>query len=676
MRRTAALGICLSAGLTCGAGLLADQSQNDAQTTFRTGVDLIRLDVSVLDKSRRPVRGLTAADFTVTENGRLQRIVAVTEVNAAEQAPKPSAWIRHASRDITGNDLADQLDGGRALAIVLDEGNIPTESAMQVATRDLARHIVDGLGPTDLAAVVFPLNPGKTQDFTHDLQRLYDAIDTFKAEQREYEWLTPDGVGPRQGDVRRYSSLLNVDPCLREYPAVPTLRAVTSRLATIPNQRKSVFLVSVGLPLAFSGGRTRCQSLLYEEMRATFRDAQRGNVNIHTVYPGAGRAFQSLLQESRVINGRMREATDTFSAHMEVQQRHDFLETTAHQTGGRAVADSPTVLEEVDQIFAEDASYYLIGYETSNGEPDGKFRRVEVNVNDRDVTVRTSSGYWAPDKDRPVVSEQRDAPSSNTLSIAGLASPQGLVLRAALHPIARVNTNAVARRNDVEIAAVLSVRVPAPRQPIPETLTLVRTIADSQGRTTQPVQEVRTLTLEPLAGDTLRYDVWSRFSLPPGRYEVRFNASSRVADSSGSVYAELDVPDLSRNGIVMSAVVLGAEPPDPRVDPFGAIVPIVPTTLREFTPADRVSTFLRVFQGGSNPLGAVTIETRVVGSDDTTDVRSTETLPAEKFDAGRSASFTGEVPLTGLTPGMYLMSVTATADGGRSTRRDVVFRVK
>ncbi|MCC7010153.1 MAG: VWA domain-containing protein [Acidobacteria bacterium] len=674
MRRLVTPAAVLTAGLACSVVLLARQGQDDVQT-FRTGVDLIRLDVSVLDKARRPVRGLAAGDFTVLENGRPQRIVAVTEVNADEQAAQTSAWIRHTVRDVTGNDLADQLDGGRALAIVLDEANIPIDSAMQVATRDVARHIVDVLGPTDLAAIVFPLNPGKTQDFTNDRQKLYDAIDRFKAEQRQYEWLDPDTVGPRQGDMRRYSSLLNVDPCLRERPAVPALRAVTSRLATVPNQRKAVFFVSVGVPLPFSSGRSRCQSLLYDELRATYREAQRANVNINTIDPGAGRAFADLLQESRVVNGRMTQAADTFSAHMQVELRHDFLETAASQTGGRAVASSETVREEIDQIFAENASYYLVGYETSNAEPDGKFRRVEVKVNARDdVSVRASGGYWAPDKQRPVANERREAPSSNPLNVAGLPNPQGLVLRVAVHPVARVA--AAARRNDIEVAAVVSVRVPAPRQPLPETLTLVRTIADSQGRTTQPVQEVRTLTLEPLAGDTVRYEVWSRFALPPGHYEVRFNAASKVADSSGSVYVPLDVPDLSRNGIIMSSVVLGTDAAEPRADPFGSVIPIVPTAQREFAATDRVRTFLRVFQGGTTPLGPVTIDTRLVGADDRAGVRTTETIPADRFDAGRSATFAGDVPLNGLPAGMYLMSVTATLEGGRSTRRDVVFRVR
>lgn len=54
------------------AVLAADPLQQvpSGQAQFRAAVDLVQLDVSVLDRDRRPVRGLTAADFTILENGR------------------------------------------------------------------------------------------------------------------------------------------------------------------------------------------------------------------------------------------------------------------------------------------------------------------------------------------------------------------------------------------------------------------------------------------------------------------------------------------------------------------------------------------------------------------------------------------------------------------------------
>ena len=42
-----------------------------------------------------------------------------------------------------------------------------------------ARYIVDSLGPSDMAAVVFPRDAGHTQDFTSDRRKLLAAIDQF-----------------------------------------------------------------------------------------------------------------------------------------------------------------------------------------------------------------------------------------------------------------------------------------------------------------------------------------------------------------------------------------------------------------------------------------------------------------------------------------------------------------
>ena len=46
---------------------------------FRTSIDIVHMDVSVLDSRRRPVRGLTPADFTILENGKPQPVAMRTE---------------------------------------------------------------------------------------------------------------------------------------------------------------------------------------------------------------------------------------------------------------------------------------------------------------------------------------------------------------------------------------------------------------------------------------------------------------------------------------------------------------------------------------------------------------------------------------------------------------------
>ena len=69
------------------ASLLA-QGQSDPPQ-FRAGVELIQLDVTVLDNKRQPVRGLTAADFTVMDNGVATPIRAFTPVELARARVRP-----------------------------------------------------------------------------------------------------------------------------------------------------------------------------------------------------------------------------------------------------------------------------------------------------------------------------------------------------------------------------------------------------------------------------------------------------------------------------------------------------------------------------------------------------------------------------------------------------------
>ncbi len=44
------------------------------QPTFKAAIELVRLDVTALDKNRHPVEDLTAADFIVTEDGKRQPV--------------------------------------------------------------------------------------------------------------------------------------------------------------------------------------------------------------------------------------------------------------------------------------------------------------------------------------------------------------------------------------------------------------------------------------------------------------------------------------------------------------------------------------------------------------------------------------------------------------------------
>jgi VWFA-related protein len=647
--------------------------QQQQPPVFTTGVDVIRLDVSVLDNKRRPVRGLTKDDFTVFEDGKKQTVVAISEIVAALQDPMPSAWMRFVPHDIAMNDLADQAGDGRVFAILMDDWNIPFDDLdIIMQARIVARGVVDRLGPSDIAAVIFPTQAGKTQDFTGDRRRLIEAIDKFDPPEVRFVPATPAGTSGGGADMPyRSSSALMRSQCQRSQPTIPTLDALATRMAAIPNRRKTIILVSVGAPVELSASRG-CEGELAETTRDMFRKAQRANINIYSVDPAGYKGYEDYLQRPIRRGGRPAEYTlPAGPAHAAAKQRRDFLEIMANDTGARAIVNTPALEIEVDRMFEEAAAYYLVGYQTSNGRPDGKYRKVEVKVRQPDVTVRTRSGFYAPKEDTRATTDQRGGPDAVLLGPTGMMMPASLALRATAVAIARPSEKA----RDADVAVVLSVRLPAPRGPVSETLSIVRTIYDAEGRASQPVADKIKIDLLPTSGDDFRYEVYQHLNLLPGRYQIRLNATSALVQRSGSVYVDVDVPDFSRPSLTMSGYVLGTRAVD-RTDPLIKVVPILPTSARQFEPNEPVVAYLRVFQGGTGSPLPVTMTAKVLDVNDAVLLDTSVPLPATAFDGTRSAPFEIELPLSKLTHGPYLISVTAALQGGGTVRRDLVFRVR
>ena len=555
VRSISLVPIAIAAAVLGAQMSLLAQEAGPQTPVFRGGVDLIELDVSVLDRNRRPVRGLTAADFTVTEDGRPQRVVAVSAVDLADHDPARSARMRYVTRDVAANDLSDQLGDGRLIAIVFDDVNLPADDPDIVrSARETARYIVDQLGPSDMAAVVFAHNAGRTQDFTSDRAKLLDAIDRFQPATLDWIGGTPAAPAPRGGDLQQWSPLLSRSPCMRGEPAVPTLDTVAARLATAPGRRKALMFISVGVALSLSATDS-CGSQLADVMKDVFRQAQRANVNIHGIDPAGAGGYQQYLRRRMAQRGAEPAMPGRRRVPRSVRVLQDFMRVLADQTGGRAVINTDAIELAVDQLLAEDRVYYIVGYEPSNPAPDGRFRKVDIRVNRPDVSVRSRSGYWAPAAGEVVDRRLVGAPSSGASAMAGLTSAQGLSLRASALPLAR----AAGEGREVEVATVVSVRFPPLRAAADDTLTITRNVYDSDGRTGDPTRVIERVRLEPGGGDETRHDILQRLTLPPGQHQIRFHVQSQLLDTNGTVFVDVDVPDLSRSTLALSGLFLADE---------------------------------------------------------------------------------------------------------------------
>src|SRR6187549_2386601 len=93
------------------------RSQSQKPPVFRAGVELLQIDVTVLDKNHKPVRGLTKDDFTLLEDGKPQTIDGFAEVIVPAAVHTGPAWSRDVTPDVTGN----QIDNKRIIVMVLDD---------------------------------------------------------------------------------------------------------------------------------------------------------------------------------------------------------------------------------------------------------------------------------------------------------------------------------------------------------------------------------------------------------------------------------------------------------------------------------------------------------------------------------------------------------------------------
>ena len=663
------------------ASLAGQQQTPQPAPRFRSGVDLVVLDVSVLDRDRRPVHGLTAADFTVLENGRPQPITAFSAIELpdidVEETPMPATWMRNVAPDVRRNsDFNDR----RIVIIALDDAT-PMPAAEVPRAKDLARQTIDCLGPNDMAAVVYAFNKRAGQEFTQDRARLLASVDRFNG-----------GI-----DVQPFYSF-DTSALSMYLAAVDTLRVAAEYLVDLPDRRKALVWVSVGVPVDWDaaqagmisltepGSATRSGAVqsVIKSARELLAAAQRANVAIYGLSPGGLRA----------PSPRTDNLTGTTTMPVNPDKLNlDFLTGISASTGGFAIVDANDPVAGIRQVFRENGSYYLLGYASPSPRADGRFRKTEVRVTRQDVVVRTRNGYFEPTSARRP--NAAAAASAVDKALTGVAPKSDLDMQMAAAPFAKPG------RRDGLVAIVLGVRQPAPTRAtrVVQNVDLRILVHSPDGRQRASERLTVPVTLNvPGAGGTMGYELLSHVELAPGRYYVRVAAETSLhgiqlapgapavgliapgegtANRSGSVYCDLDVPDFLNDALSLSGVALSVTPgvvSGPK-DALASIVPVVPTTLREFTREDKVTAFLRAYQGGKNAIVPITLDVRIVNANDVSVFETKETLGPERFAKDRAAGYSLDVPIATLEPGSYLLTIEVKA-GGKMARRDVRFNVR
>ena len=712
-------GRVLIGGLVAALAAVPVATQQQGQPSFRSRLDLVHLDVSVLDRDRKPVRGLTAADFVVLEDGKPQPVSVFSAIDVpAPPSDPPAKWAQAISPDTQTNEAAEQPEG-RLFVILIDDAMLPPEPGAIKNAKKIARGIVDRMGPLDQAAVVYTYELQHSQNFTHDRPKLYASIDELMNGHASHlmGWDTPllktpgmpilDNSSIVQSGRLSQVPAIDKDMSLR-VGSLKTLRMVGETLVKAPQRRKALFYVSPGIGVDFEAAAypavapnqdsadpgtpmRQANRDLARETPEVFRRLANANVTVYSIDPcgleglrlyvqAAAGGLLALTQQYDPVpamynwlNPSIPPRPQDLAKHMS-ETTMDFLVAASKNTGGRTVVNTNDFDPGLDSIFEENRSYYLLGYVKPTQTKPGHLHKLNVSIANRpELTVRTRAAYEVEKPDPKI----NDAAVTSMLNAAnGPVALSGLQLSLAAVPVAIKRTS-----NGETVALTLTIGM---TQPMVKTRTqqvihFQAAVFTPDGRRVSPtVRNQLKFTLVPSWGKFVWYDALMQIPVKPGRYEVRVAAHRATDDVSGSVFADVEVPDFVETPISMSGVFITAMsgPTGVPRTAFADFVPVAPTASREFVRGDDLTAYFRVYQGGNKAPVDVPLAFRLTNEKDEVVATSTGTIAAAQFaGATRSADHRFALQLGNMRPGRYLVTFEATL-GSDTARRDVIVTLR
>jgi VWFA-related protein len=362
------VGVIVAAILIASAGGRAPAQTGAPQDlaqgpTFRTGVNLVRVDVTVTGRNGVPLTDLAPEDFDIREDGIPQPIQTFQFVQlTGETAPGDDTSLEIRSDEHAAAEAA--RDDVRLLVIFLDDYHMPNDPLENVRVRRMLRDFVKAeIRPTDLVAVMNPLTPMSDLKLTRSTQVILDRIQAFQGRGCCGGAILPPRSIVEEGQMR----LGDLDRLrVRAEVSLSALESLVVHLGGLSEQRKSVLFVSEGPPLMVDN------LSLQDRLNNVVAAANTANVTIHTL--DARQLSQARFASA--ANGMLTSST----GGRELSQRNDF-------TSG------------LHDVMEDASAYYLIGYAPERDPADGRFHKIDVRVRQKGLRVLARKGYWAPKAD-------------------------------------------------------------------------------------------------------------------------------------------------------------------------------------------------------------------------------------------------------------------------------------
>ncbi|MEN3337466.1 MAG: hypothetical protein V7647_1142 [Acidobacteriota bacterium] len=666
------------------AGSQAPATDAQQPPRIRTGINYVRVDVIVTDKSGQPVLDLTPEDFSLSEDGKPQKIDAFDVVKidgtATEIASGPPRAIN--------NDFDEEREASRPdvrlFVILLDDYHVRRGNDLAVR-KPLINFIENQLSPADMVAIMYPLTPITDLRFSRDRASAVSAIEKFLGRKFDY---TARNMFEEQYANYPASTVERI----RNEVTMGALKGAAVKMAGLREGRKSIIFVSEGLtamlptqlqsqnastpgvgnpyrgdpgaPQASATQQLLAKADLLSDMKVVFDTLNRQNTSIYAVDPRGLAVFEYDVNEGV---GLQQDAVG-------LRASLDTLHELAENTDGRAIVDRNDLATGMKQIMRDSSGYYLLGYNSTQAPTDGKFHAIKVNVRKKGVDVRARKGYWAytPEDVATATKEasRPEAPSAVTTALTDLAAP-------ARDRAARFWIGTARGENGKTRLTFLWEPAPAipgqPRVEPPARVALTAIATDGRpvfrGRVPEAAADPSTAATSPAPTTTpapisVRPGGATTFDVQPGHLELKMVVEGSRGQVIDSVGRDLTVPDYSTVQVSFGTPRVYRVRSIPELQALKSKPDAIPTVDREFSRSERLLVRLDAYAPG----GAVpTITARLLNRAG----QSMSDIPVQA-PAGRSAEI--DLPLSALAAGEYIIEVTGKTPSG-TAQELIAFRI-
>ena len=642
--------------------------QNPQRPTFRAGINFVSVDVIVSDKNGNPILDLKPEEFSLSEDGKSQKIeqFSIVKIDPLDQVEGPTNSAIRSEADEQREASRPEV---RLFTILLDDYHVRRGNDMAVR-KPLIDFIQNQLAPADMVAIMYPMTPVNDISFTRNRAALISAIEKFEGRKFNY---TARNSFEEQYTFYPASTVERI----RNQITLGALEAAALRMGALREGRKSIIFVSEGLteslppqlndPVAALPGignpnRNNAQAVtneredwarktdLLSELRRVFQTVNTQNTSIYSVDPRGLAVFEYGINEGVGLQ----------QDSQGLKTSLDTLYTLSNNTDGRAIVNRNDLAVGMKQIIRDASGYYLLGYTSSAAPTDGRFHEIKVRVTRRGVQVRARRGYWAltnEDVARVMAPPKPPPPAAVTKALTTLAEPPGgrparFWIGTSRGETGRSRVTFVWEPGMIEGARAQG--APAAR------VQLTAVAADGRPMFRGRIPEAAA----PAATATVASGGIANFDVPPGQLQLRMTVESEDGQVLDSSTRELTVPDYTTVQVSLGTprVYRGRTARD--IQSLRSDVTAAPAVERVFSRQERLLIRVESYgPGGSTP--AVT--GKLLN-------RAGAMMSELPLQPGANGLFETEVPLSALAAGEYLIELTAKSESG-TAQDTIAFRV-